>query len=194
MQDLKGICAKQFRSLNDYHLKEIFWALKPMERLDFLTSSSIFRISSEVKSAYDECRAMGSKIPFTFSNYLTICWNDTKAECCENDLKHYYFKSQEDHCKEQIVISYLQERYPGLIVDKLADNYQFFFNKADYSEFEDWCKLSNSDRIDFRISEEVLGHAKMYGDVVKVSLYDVHVYSNLYRIMSEWNGKNMNVK
>ena len=189
MQDVKGICEKQFRSLNDYHLKEIFYALKPKQALENLISSPILRISSTVQSAYEECKTMGATKPFTFGNHLTIYWEGSIADSLDNNLRRSFLKTAEDCINEQTVIKFLRERYPDLIIDKVDDDYRFFFTKADYSDFKDWCESSVGGRIEFWVPEEILEHAKKYGDIVRVLLYDVFVYSHLYRILMKKNKK-----
>ena len=185
MQDVKGICEKQFRSLNDYHLKEIFYALKPDRISEVLASSPIMRLSSSVHSAYEECWTMGSTEPFTFGNHLRICWEGTSADCIENNLHKPLFKTKDNYANEETVIKFLCKKYPDLIIDKVGEEYRFFFTKADYSDFKGWCNSSVGRDIEFWVPKEILENAKAYGDIVKVSLYEVYVYSHLYRILAK---------
>ena len=183
MQDVKGICEKQFRSLNDYHLKEIFYVLNPERASEDLTSSPIMRIAFSVQSAYNQCRVMGATEPFKYDNYLKICWERSSAESLEDNLHQPLLKSIEDYANEKTVIEFLRGKYPGLIVDTVGGDYRLFFSKTDYSDFENWCKSSVGTNIEFWVPEEILENTKTYGDIVKVSLYDVYVYSHLYRIL-----------
>lgn len=184
VQDMKGICEKQFRSLNNYHLKEIFYVLKPKRVSENLISSPIMRVSISVQSAYNECRALGATNPFTFGNHLKICWEGSSADCLDNNLHRPLFKTKDDYANEEAVIRFLHERYSSLIIDRVGEDYRFFFTMADYSDFKDWCNSSVGGNIEFWVPEEILKNAKAYGDIVKVSLYDTYVYSHLYRILT----------
>ena len=187
-ENIKGICVKYYRAIYHYELWKINFTIEKM-RSDAnknTLNAPIMALSLAISRMRKTHLRLCDLEPFVFGTLISINWDLSSDIVTDGKLIDDIFKSEEQSKIEMAIRNQLTQMYPKMVIVEERGIYSLYFEKEDYDSFRKICKeRGKRKKLDCADYLELFDYVKQYEKYTVVGLYDVHLYGNLNRILSE---------